>query len=130
MTSYQSFAHETRLTMKCEWADTNPHMSDMPAGSTHWRCTLRRGRKSMILYFSQGPALRGMPTIVDVLTCLALDASGYDDARSFEEWCSEYGYDADSRKAERTFKLIGQQVDALRRLLDDEFDTLLTVRED
>jgi hypothetical protein len=42
------------------------------------------------------------PTPADVLECLALDA-GVLDASTFEEWAGEYGYDADSREAERIY---------------------------
>lgn len=37
------------------------------------------------------------PSIDDVLGCLALDASVLDD--TFANWCSNFGYDPDSRKA-------------------------------
>ena len=44
------------------------------------------------------------PKLDDVLSSLLMDGSAYFDAQSFEEWCSDYGYDADSRKAEATWK--------------------------
>jgi hypothetical protein len=44
------------------------------------------------------------PAIADILHCLLMDGSSYFDAQSFEEWCSELGYDSDSRKAEKTFQ--------------------------
>ena len=40
------------------------------------------------------------PALHDVLHCLVLDA-GVLDAGSFEEWASEYGYETDSRSAEK-----------------------------
>lgn len=36
------------------------------------------------------------------------DSWGYENARSFEEWAGEYGYDPDSRKAEATWKAVGK----------------------
>ena len=43
------------------------------------------------------------PKLVDVLYSLVMDASALEYA-SFEDWASEYGYDADSRSAERTYQ--------------------------
>jgi hypothetical protein len=37
------------------------------------------------------------PKLDDVLTCLVRDAVG--SAQTFDDWCSDYGYDTDSRKA-------------------------------
>lgn len=39
-----------------------------------------------------------------VLDALISDAWGYENARSFEDWCGEYGYDTDSIKALRTWE--------------------------
>lgn len=43
------------------------------------------------------------PTAVDVLSSLVQDG-GAIDCPTFEEWASEYGYDADSRKAEAIYR--------------------------
>lgn len=57
------------------------------------------------------------PELVDVLDCLASDAGGYENARGFEDWASEYGYDTDSRKAYATFETVEEQAKELHRLL-------------
>lgn len=44
------------------------------------------------------------PEVEDVLDCLAGDAQSIDNARSFEDWASNYGYDSDSRSAERSYQ--------------------------
>jgi hypothetical protein len=36
---------------------------------------------------------------------------------SFEEWCGEYGYDVDSRKAEKIFRICRRQGQSLLRIL-------------
>lgn len=43
-----------------------------------------------------------------VLDALVSDAASYLDARSFEDWCAEFGYDTDSRTAERTYFACGE----------------------
>jgi hypothetical protein len=57
------------------------------------------------------------PDAGTVLDCLAADAAGHDNADSFEDWAAEYGYETDSRKAERTYNLTGTQAGKLRRFL-------------
>jgi hypothetical protein len=44
------------------------------------------------------------PKLDDVLYSLLSDGSAYFDAQTFEDWCSDYGYDTDSRKAETIWK--------------------------
>ncbi len=121
----QAFINQYRVKFIAEKTDNNPNMSDMPAGSAHWKCIIRRvGGRRMTVYFSQGPAICKEPTAADVLDCLASDASGYD-GRDFEEWASEYGYDIDSRRAEKTWNAIGKQVDDLKRVLGETGFNLL-----
>lgn len=91
-------------------------------------------RRSFSFYFSQGSTHTQDPTLADVLDCLASDASGYENAivdakqkqswgflrLTFESWASEYGYDTDSRKAEKTFRAIKRQAEQLKRTIDVE----------
>lgn len=44
------------------------------------------------------------PKLTDVVYSLLMDGSAYFDAATFEDWCDEYGYDTDSRKAETIWK--------------------------
>lgn len=112
-----AFIREQRLSMTAEWTDSNPNMDDS-AQMNHWKCKIRAGasgkgqrRTQMTLVFSQGYAHTGEPKLKDVLDCLASDSSSIENARSFEEWASDFGYDTDSRKAERTFKACERQGD-------------------
>jgi hypothetical protein len=57
------------------------------------------------------------PTAYDVLACISSEVYCPDD---FEEFCSEYGYDTDSRKAEQTFKAVVKQAESLRRIFTSE----------
>jgi len=50
------------------------------------------------------------------------DAQSVDDARDFEDWCAELGYDTDSRKAERTFRACQRIAERLRQFLGDAYD--------
>ena len=90
-----------------------------PDGSQmdHYRVTLTAGGKRMVLTYSKGSGLKGEPpTTEEVLSCLAQDAAGFDNAGSFGEWVREYGGDPDSRIEEQTYRAIGRQRDSLYRL--------------
>lgn len=115
-----SFIRVNRIRMDAERTDSNPNMDDS-AHMDHWKCVLKMGYKRMTVYFSQGYGHNGRePKVADVLDCLASDAAGVENARSFEDWCSEYGYDTDSRKAEKTFKVCEHQAKRLENFLGGE----------
>jgi hypothetical protein len=121
--------HRLRMTVKR--VDINPNIDDvdMP-GASHWRCTLWNGAYRYTAHYSMGRALSGEPSIADVLGCLAVDARSADE--SFADWCSECGYDTDSRKAERTYKACKAIARNLERVLGRALYTELlnTERED
>jgi hypothetical protein len=126
MTTLTDFIRDNHVRLTAERTDHNPHMDDDARNMDHWKCKLIVGPRSMTVYFSKGFAHNGAePTAPEVLDCLASDASSVVDA-SFEDWCSEYGYDTDSRKAEQTYKTIRRQARRLRDLFSsDAFKTLL-----
>lgn len=67
------------------------------------------------------------PTAEMVLDNLGSDAAGYENnSGDFDGWCSEYGYDTDSKTAERIFKDVERQSEKLKKFLgDDLYETLL-----
>ena len=64
------------------------------------------------------------PTAAGVLSCLLSDATSYDQARSFEDWCAELGMDSDSRRAKETYDQIAEQSKQTKHFLGDLFDEL------
>lgn len=95
---------------------------------SHFRVTFRLGRKSMTVQFSQGFGHNGkMPKAQDVLNCIASDVSGFD-GRTYEEWASDYGYPVPSDEDpynRRTYRTIGRQAAALRRVLGESLTAKL-----
>ena len=74
-------------------------------GDEH-KITIRRGRQSISFKFwnSLNDSQNGKaPTAYDVLACISSDSSC---PETFEDFCGDYGYDEDSRKAEKTFKIL------------------------
>lgn len=107
-------AERLRLTL-CERTNSNPNMEES-ANMDHWRVRIKGPHGSMSLTFSKGYGHEGKPPkLAEVLDCIVSDASGSDEL--FESWCSNYGYDTDSRRAERTYNAVRKQAAALRRIL-------------
>jgi hypothetical protein len=119
MKTLKQFIRENRVRMDVAYANDNPNMhadAEWSVSATHYRCILKVGRRRMTVPFSQGSAITREPTAEDVLDCLASDASGIENEQ-FEDWCANYGYDPDSRKAERTFNICTKQATQLANLL-------------
>jgi hypothetical protein len=89
-----------------------------------------QGRKSVMMARWEAANLRAVfPHVADVLCSLLLDSGARNEC--FADWCSNYGYDVDSRKAfsiyeaccENAFKLAkmfnGEQIKTLSVLLED-----------
>jgi hypothetical protein len=78
-----------------------------------------QGRRMTVDFF-MGSAHTKEPTSYDVLYCVLSDASVLD--MSFEDFCGDFGYDLDSRKAEQTYKACKKSGTKLRKLLGDDYD--------
>lgn len=112
------------LTMKIKEVFENPNMSDPKWEAKHYQIKIENGKKSMITYFSQGIGITHMPTLADVLDCLATDAQC--GSETFEDFCANLGYDNDSIKALNTFNAISKQSKELKELLgNDAYKALL-----
>lgn len=120
----RTFVDKHRIRMDVEQTDSNPSMDDDPKHPMdHWRCTLRMGSRRMTVVFSMGMGHRGKePDAASVLDCLLSDSSSVDNARGFEDWCRDFGYDTDSRRAERTYKACERQAEKLRKFLGDLYE--------
>jgi len=116
---------KNRITLTAERCEANPNMDSQDMD--HWKTVLRIGNRRMTVYFSKGYGHNGKaPKADEVLGCLASDSAAIENTRSFEDWCAEFGYDSDSRKAEKTFKVCEHQAKRLRSFLgEDLFNTLI-----
>lgn len=123
--TYEQYIAKFGVKFSCEQIDARP---DRPKNqdkreiewdltASHYRCKFAVGRKSMTVYFSQGSAIHYDPTAATVLSCIAADVASFESAISFEHWCSDFGYDTDSRRAEHCYKQIEKQHNDLIRLL-------------
>jgi hypothetical protein len=104
--------------------ETMPGSDDADWAHDSWEITLTFQGRSMSLKFHTGTGHRkdGRPTppdIGDILSSVALDAGSVLNARDFEDWAADFGYDTDSRKAEATYKACQEQTEELSDLLGD-----------
>ena len=85
-----------------------------------FKCKLTRKGKSYTFEFGQSIQENdNPPTLYDVFACL----QKYD-VGSFENFCGEFGYDTDSRTAEKTYKAVCKEFAAVERLFSDVIDEL------
>lgn len=64
----------------------------------------KKSRNEIYCNNNKQPSQHIKPTAYDMLTCL----TKYDPG-SFENFCGEFGYDTDSRKAERTYNAVREE---------------------
>ncbi len=109
-----------RLT--CKLSDTKSPQWEADHGHKyhpHWRCRIARGHRSHTFDFydsvNAGENGAPEPSAYSVLACLQ-----WTDPGTFEDFCGEFGYDTDSRGAERTWNACVAQYKALCRVFTDE----------
>lgn len=85
-----------------------------------WEFTIKKGRKSYKGIFWDSIANSKHidplePSAYDLLSCL----TKYDPG-TFINFCSDFGYDTDSKKDEKTYKAVVKEYEGLRRVLGDD----------
>jgi len=82
------------------------HFDGETACRDNFRCRFSRGKKRLVIDFGQSlndsdGGGGNPPRAYDVLACI-----GKNDPGLFEEFCREFGYETDSRRAEKTYKAV------------------------
>jgi hypothetical protein len=98
--------------------------------SNGWTITLSYQRRRMTIPFYTGSAITKEPTSYDVLYCVLGDASTIENTRGFRDWCSDLGYDEDSRKAEKIYKQCLSQTAKLKKLLGKDYEMFMNADMD
>lgn len=107
-----------KITFKVKWGA--PDDPDFPE-SNPWTCKIGYQGRQLTVPFYMGSGHGGAePKLEDVLCCL-FDENP-DSSGSFEDWCSDFGYDPDSRKAERIYRGCVRIGARLHRLFGADFE--------
>jgi len=127
MSKLQALCEERRLRAEVKFggAPDNPDFKDCQG----WMVTLRyRGRQLTVPFYTG--SLHGEPTVADVVSCLISDAEGVKNARDFEDWARDLGFDPDSRKAERIWKVCIKLQARIERLLGEDYSRFVEPAQD
>ena len=132
----KQFINENGLTITNDYAVSNPNMDDS-TNMNHYKVTIKRrykldgnhldtryGFKQMTIPFSQGIGIEGEPKLESVLDCLLTDSIGTDGV-IFEDFCSMFGYNEDSRKAEKIYNSCKNHSKKLKNLLGSNYNDLI-----
>jgi len=123
----KEFIEKYEITMGVKETDANPNMEQNPKHPMrHYDCLLMCPGRRLTVPFSMGMAPGSAPEVDAVLDCLAMESMGAEGV-TFEAWAWEYGYDTDSRKAEKVYKACAASARKLKRLLKEAeiYDELL-----
>ena len=97
-------------------------------GGRGFHCVLSYKGHTMSCPFSMGSAHTGDPKVADVMHSLLLDSSAVD--MDFEDWCSDFGYDTDSRKARDTYDKCLELGEAFLNMVGDDFQLFQEASQD
>ena len=113
--------------------DVKLYVADMTYGKyfpddtdKRWIFSMRIERNKKNYQFTFGQSIADAaktPTYYDVLAAL----KKYDPG-TFEDFCAEFGYNNDSRKAEQTYKAVKKEYAAVERLFGDILDELREIQ--
>jgi len=142
------FLKKVGATIKVEFFANMPYFDDDKEKRDVYEITLSRNGKEYKFKFGQSLASSGnmvkrnphgktvydhemvrrvggriKPTAYDVLACI----QKYD-VGTFDNFCSEFGYNTDSRKAEKTYFAVQKEYDNIRKLFGDVMDELLEIQ--
>lgn len=101
-----NFLKTTGTEFKARFSDHKKHFAEDKERRDVFRCTLKNSRHTYRFNFGQSTNEStsdggNPPTAYDVLACL----TKYDPG-TFENFCGDFGYDIDSRKAYKTYKAV------------------------
>ena len=72
-------------------------------------------------YIREGYSYVFVPCLDSILNCLFMDGSACDE--SFDDWCGNFGYETDSRKALETYLKCQENASKLKKALGNEYQT-------
>lgn len=118
----ETVAKELGIKLISKGSEYKQHFANDKACRHVFKMRLSRGKKSYTFDFGQSIVKGGEePNLYDVLACL----QKYD-VGTFENFCSDFGYNVYSRSAKKTYKAVLKGFEAMERLFTNEELKLLS----
>ncbi len=112
----EQFLNETETTFKVKFLKNGLYFQDDKEPRDIYKITLKRGDKKITFKFGQSIANQGQKlTAYEVLACLTKS-----NPETFEDFCDSFGYDKDSRKAEKTYTAVVKEWEKVSFLFSSE----------
>jgi hypothetical protein len=128
-TDYQKqandFLKKTGTTYKATFIKNDLYFTDDKEPRDIWRITLKRNGKRWSFRFGNSinaSQTNEAPTAYDVLATL----TKYD-VGSFNDFCFDFGYDTDSRKAEKIYKAVVKEFEHVDKMFSDVINELAEI---
>ena len=114
------FAEKYGVRLEVLDKEYRPYFVDEKDERWVYKCRISRNGKRYTFTFGQSLAAGDKkPRLYDVLCCFEKCDPG-----TFEDFCGEFGYDEDSRKAEQIYKRVVKEWKAVERLFGDCLEDL------
>ena len=119
------FLNKTNSKIEIEFLKRDFHFDEDKEKRNIYKVTLSKGiRKYTFNFwdsiFNTNKSKRENPSNYDILACLNVDYNN-----NFEDFCSNYWYDKDSKKVEKIYNAVQKEQDELQKLYSDEEIILL-----
>lgn len=118
------FLNAVGAKLKVEYLTHDFYFSDDKETRDIYRFTLSRNGKKYTAKFGQSIADTGQePNAYDILSCI----TKYDPC-TFEDFCADFGYDSDSRKAEKIYDACCREYAGVVRVFGDVLEQLQEIQ--
>lgn len=123
------FLKSVNASIKIEWVEYALYFNDDDEPRNVYKVRIRRKPYSNLQHTAQftftfkANLMGDTPTAYDILACLTKGDPG-----TFEDFCWGYGYDTDSRKAERIYKAVCKEWRNVERVFGDCLDGLREIQ--
>jgi hypothetical protein len=117
-----NFLEKTRTTLKVKFLKNDFYFPEDKETRNIYRITLERNGKKYSFTFGQSifnTKQNISPDAYDILACV--EKYQY---INFNDFCSSFGYDEDSRKAEKIFKAVQKQGEKINEMFADCIEEL------
>lgn len=112
------FLKDTKTEFKAEFLKNSFHFSGDTEKRNIYEITLKRGEREYKFKFGDSIAntenLKKSVSAYSVLSCLTKNEVG-----DFNNFCDDFGYDTDSRTAEKTYKAVLEEWNNVKMLFTD-----------